>query len=220
MNTATIDTLAAVIDKLSAPDARFAQSLVDQHDQRGYLSERQWFWVRELLSRATTPPPAAKREKVGDMSGIARLFANARKHLKNPAIVMHAPGFGEVRLNVAGETSKVPGSVNVTTAGRFYDERVWLGRIHMTGDFEETRKPDVKIPQAVVEHLRRFAAQPAEVAAEYGKLTGNCCFCAKRLTDERSTAVGYGAKCAQNFSLPWGKPAKSMGASDLFAAVA
>lgn len=41
-------------------------------------------------------------------------------------------------------------------------------------------------------------------AAQFGALTGRCVFCTKRLTDERSIEVGYGAICAENNSLPWG----------------
>lgn len=52
--------------------------------------------------------------------------------------------------------------------------------------------------------LQKFAEDPARVAAEEGKRTGNCVFCAKQLTDERSVAVGYGPQCAEKYSLPWG----------------
>lgn len=58
---------------------------------------------------------------------------------------------------------------------------------------------------AVIEHLKRFAADPATFAAEYGRLTGYCCFCHLTLKSERSVAVGYGPVCARNYRLPWGK---------------
>lgn len=35
-------------------------------------------------------------------------------------------------------------------------------------------------------------------------VTGHCCFCSLPLTDERSTAVGYGKVCADHFGLSWG----------------
>ena len=40
--------------------------------------------------------------------------------------------------------------------------------------------------------LGKLAMNPARVAADYGKLSGNCCFCNSKLTDEKSTSVGYG----------------------------
>jgi hypothetical protein len=44
----------------------------------------------------------------------------------------------------------------------------------------------------------------AEEAARFGHVTGQCVFCSRKLTDERSIQVGYGPKCATNNGLPWG----------------
>jgi hypothetical protein len=44
----------------------------------------------------------------------------------------------------------------------------------------------------------------AERAAEFGHVTGQCVFCMRELTDERSIAAGYGPVCADYYSLPWG----------------
>lgn len=45
----------------------------------------------------------------------------------------------------------------------------------------------------------------AEEAARFGKLWGQCVFCSRLLTDERSVAVGYGPVCASHNGLPWGE---------------
>jgi len=45
---------------------------------------------------------------------------------------------------------------------------------------------------------------PEEIAKEYGRLTGNCCFCHKELSTDNSLEVGYGPICADNFNLKWG----------------
>lgn len=44
----------------------------------------------------------------------------------------------------------------------------------------------------------------AEEAAKFGYQTGACVFCQRKLTDERSIAVGYGPTCAARQNLPWG----------------
>jgi hypothetical protein len=44
----------------------------------------------------------------------------------------------------------------------------------------------------------------AEQAAAFGHQYGNCVFCSKDLTDDRSVTVGYGPVCAKNNHLPWG----------------
>lgn len=65
---------------------------------------------------------------------------------------------------------------------------------------------------AVLARLREFAARPAEVATEHGRLTGRCCFCRNKLPAEESTAAGYGRICADHFGLPWGdRPAEFAG---------
>jgi hypothetical protein len=56
----------------------------------------------------------------------------------------------------------------------------------------------------VADVLQRFAADPAGYAGAHGQATGNCCFCGRGLTDERSVAVGYGPICADYYGLPWG----------------
>jgi hypothetical protein len=45
----------------------------------------------------------------------------------------------------------------------------------------------------------------AEQAAAFGHLTGQCVFCARELTDQRSIDVGYGPVCAGKNGLPWGE---------------
>ena len=44
----------------------------------------------------------------------------------------------------------------------------------------------------------------ADEAAAFGHHTGQCVFCLRELTDERSVVVGYGPVCAAKRGLPWG----------------
>jgi hypothetical protein len=44
----------------------------------------------------------------------------------------------------------------------------------------------------------------AEEAAAFGHATDHCVFCARELTHDNSTEVGYGPVCAQKNGLPWG----------------
>lgn len=54
-------------------------------------------------------------------------------------------------------------------------------------------------------HLTALDKVTAEQAARFGKVTSHCVFCARKLTDDRSIAVGYGEICAENNGLPWGE---------------
>lgn len=188
--------LRANLAALPEQDRRFASSLLAAWD-RGYLSDKQAYWVRKLHLRATTP---ISTEPVGDLAPMQALFGRARAHLKAPAIVF-GTAQGPVRLSMATDRSRYPGSINVTTPGTFYG-RVWYGRIHTDGRYEPSSRGDQ--PAGLVEALRAFAADPAGEAAKHGHLTGACCFCNRPLSDERSTHVGYGPVCAERWGLAWG----------------
>jgi len=195
---ARITALQEALPKLTVSDIVFAQSLLNQYRNRGDLSPRQWPWVEKLAAKPNMPVPAI--EQVGNLAGVLSLFDKAAEHLKRPAIVLHVEGVGEIRISVAGEYARVPGSLNVAANGGYPSE--WYGRILRDGSFVPSAK--VTTPTTMLPALRAFAENPAEIAAAHGRLTGKCCFCNNGLKDERSTATGYGPVCARNYGLSWG----------------
>lgn len=197
-----IDTLKANVSNLPLRGQDFAKSLLDQFARKGNLSDKQWPYVVKLARESVGQVEAPKSTQVGSMKPLVALFAKAKAHLKRPAIVLSNPDVGEIRLSEAGATARVPGSINVTTPGP-YGERVWYGRITVDGSFQQS--PKVVAPTALVDAIRVFAEDPVGQAAKHGHLTGRCCFCNRKLEDERSTAVGYGPICADHFGLPWGE---------------
>jgi hypothetical protein len=163
-----------------------------------------------LYAVADTRPEA---QTVGDLAGMLALFDKARAHLKRPAIVLAVPDLWEhgrngqhytVRLSIAGERARVPGSITVLDGERTEEGRDWLGRILRDGTYQPSNAANGRT-EAITARLRAFAAEPARIAKDSARLTGRCCFCNLALKDERSTAVGYGATCADHFGLPWGE---------------
>lgn len=202
-----ITKLRAALPNLPASDKIFAESLIYQAETRGDLSSKQWHWVGKLAERASQPRPDPV--EIGDMAGIKALFDKARQHLKRPTVVLHVADIGEIRISVAGENARVPGSLNVADNAP-YGVGKWYGRVLDDGRFEPRGEP----PKALVDGLQAFAEEPAQVASEHGKLTGRCCFCNTGLSDPRSTHVGYGKTCASRWGMPWGEKPR---AGDLFA---
>jgi hypothetical protein len=193
-----VQALQAALPLLNPKDVSFASSLIAQATKRP-LSEKQMFWVKKLTEKATRPIAQRETVEIGDFTGISKLFEKAKAHLKFPKITISG-----LTLKVAGERARVPGSVNVLQG------EDWLGRILQDGQFEKS--PRTTVEDRIVDALKAFAADPAKVAGEHGRLTGNCCFCRKELTDKRSTDVGYGPICAAHYDLPWGeKPANQGG---------
>jgi Family of unknown function (DUF6011) len=202
----TVQELVTVLPALPPSQQSFAASLIEQSGRRA-LSEKQMFWVNKLVQQASQPAPAAPATaQIGDLSGITALFDKARRHLKFPAIVMSVPAASRlVRINVAGERARFPGTLNVTSGEKPTGEgREWFGRVKLNGTYEPSARAS-EISAAITARLVEFAADPARVASEHGKLVGRCCFCNIALTDERSTAVGYGKICAEHYGLSWGE---------------
>lgn len=209
----TIRTLSAGMVLLNEGDRNFARSLLDSVAKYGGRpTAKQLFWLEKLATRCTTGgADPTTIETVGDLAGVYGLFTTAKAHLKHPAIVLgykRGHETRELRITVAGERASKPGSLNVADDA----DRTWFGRIHQDGTFEHSRKSPP--PSGLSQVLSAFAAEPAKVAAEHGHLTGKCCFCNRALTDERSTAVGYGATCAEHYGMPWGAKAAKARAVD------
>lgn len=176
----------------------FIQSLLRDYD-RGQSNGNKNAWIIITAHRANqNTQPAQPRTTVGDFASLISLFKMAGSRLKFPKVTLETTDGRTVELSVAGPNSKARGQITVTNGIRYGDRvSVFFGRIAQDGS---TGIQD----SGVLDLLRRFAADPAGVAAEYGRRSGNCCFCCQELTDDRSLTVGYGPVCAKNYDLPWG----------------
>lgn len=195
----TINTATAINTIANLKDNTFAQSLVKQYRTKGVLSAKQLYWVEKLADEALNPTTATSVSCETDMSGIVALMQKASGKLKYPKIRIATVSGKPIALGVAGPRSKNPGAINITDGGR-YGENTWYGKITTAGVFEPSRVNDTEVR----EFLITMSENPTQVAADYGHKTGNCCFCSRGLTDERSTMVGYGPVCADNYDLVWG----------------
>lgn len=190
MERYSLQDLKEAVKKLSGSDENFAGSILDQWSERGYISEKQMYWVGKLVEKARAP-------KLGPagLVRISQLFRKAKDAgLKRPKIEI-APGVVIVR---AGPASSRPDSLYVK-GGRSY-ESVYYGRIDPDGNFSASDNADDEVFSA----LLAWSQDPAKAAKAYGHQHGNCCFCGRDLDDPRSVAMGYGPVCAENYGLPWG----------------
>src|SRR3954467_11530262 len=201
----TVSELSAAVAKLPEGKQDFALSLVAAWNGRG-LSEKQAFWAHKLIDMANTP--AAPLAVVGDVLPIVTMIRGAGRSLKRPALLIATDGPDTLRITIAGEASREPGTLNVTTTTKGDDGRYgWIGRILLNGEFRPASSLTPNAVQNVTRALVRFAADPAGEAAAYGKKTGACCFCSRTLTDGVSVAMGYGPICADKWNLPHSRQA-------------
>jgi hypothetical protein len=121
--------------------------------------------------------------------------------LKYPKIRLQHPtqATETVVVKLAGNKSRYDGQLLITNdAGYGSLQNRWYGRVDQTGAIYAGKD----LTPVVEGLLEEFASNPVEVAQRYGKLTGNCMFCGKKLDDPTSVAVGYGPVCAKKWGLP------------------
>jgi len=197
------DTLKQHLSGLPASKIDFAKSLLRQLDKKGQLSDKQWLWVDKLADMAQGIPDFTKPERekieVGKLTGLITMFEKAAKKLKRPEIVLKLDDGREVRIWRAGEKSVNPGHIYVKV-----DKHTYAGKVDPTGQYFPVPALDPKVKEQLAVLLRALSRHPVETAAKHGKLHGRCCFCHLPLSDPKSTAVGYGKVCAENYGLPWG----------------
>ena len=149
--------------------------------------------VNEALAKADAKP-------LFDHVKFFGMFDSALKHkLKYPKISLQFDDGTPLRLAYSSKHNAVFASRNGYGSESY-------GKIKRDGDIQYYTK-DQKVRDAFLAIIQKFAADPAKVAADYGKLTHNCCYCSKGLDTPESLAQGYGPVCAKHYSLPWGKNA-------------
>jgi len=155
-------------------------------------------YIVEAYRRVQPRPEVAQLNNDG-LARIFAMFAVAKeKQLKKPAIRLANEDGQHLHLSLAGVASKNAGFVYVKANSGF--EAAYYGKISPEGKFFQV----ASCPASVEPLLKSFAADPEGIATKYGRLTGACCFCGRKLTDARSTEVGYGPVCADKFGLDWG----------------
>lgn len=207
--TAFVEMAGHMLEKMSARDRDFVKSVLYTIGFRQQMSDRQREVIQKAIDRATNPKPR-ETEQMGEMSAVMALFDRAKEKLKKPFFTLQTSAGHPVRVALCPANSRYAGDVNVSD-GKPFGQSKWYGRIGKDGKWTLPFNKPAEI-DLVRDLLEEFAASPAEVAANYGKLSGRCCFCDRRLDDERSLAIGYGPVCADNWSLPWG--AKTARAAD------
>ena len=153
--------------------------------------------IQSLLDDIAHGDVFVEEEKRYSLDGIIAFFDAASDNLATPKILFEIDG-GDVKLNRAGSRSRHFGKVFVTNAEEWGSlDRQFYGSIGTDALFT----PSTDCTDAIHDLLRRFDNDPVGVASKEGKASGNCAFCSKALTTERSRDVGYGPTCAKNYGL-------------------
>jgi hypothetical protein len=173
--------------------SEFAASLVEAFGKYGNLTDNQTAAAERLRAKLDTRKAerAVEREasKVEvDLAGIVNLFATARKTgLKAPRYLAEG-----VSLSLAADHGKNPGAIYV----KGIEDGEYYGKV-LGGVFSPVRAT----PDSVRDALKVIAANPKDAAVRYGRLTGRCSCCGRKLTDPVSVANGIGPICEAGWGL-------------------
>lgn len=167
--------------------ANIAASMLEQFNRKGSLTENQVSACLRIHAKAEATKAekeaarAANDTKI-DLTSIHAMFDSAAKSgLKKPAYRAEGFTLKPAKLH--------PGTIYVTRTDGTY-----LGKV-VGNDFKATR--DV-VPEDT-ETLLKIAANPSQVAKDYGKRTGNCCLCGRTLTNKFSIESGIGPICESSW---------------------
>jgi hypothetical protein len=152
-----------------------------------------------------TPQAAPALPAKGEFTATAEFFNRVLDHgkAKRLSITLHADPVTAIEIKY-NERKRL---LYVTDGGA-WGESEYYGAIELgTGAFRNGRS---RMDPERSDMLVAFNLDPVATAVRSAKITGACSFCSRKLTDERSVAVGYGAICAEKYGLPWGESSKAV----------
>ena len=169
----------------------FAQSLVDQFNRKGDLSEKQVAAAQRMITKTaeTRAANAKARDEATvaiDLSAIRKMFDKAFENgRKRPTY--RAEG---IVISKAPDHGKNAGALYIKTAGDDYQGKITPEMIF---------KPSYSAAPETTAALTAIAADPQDAAVRYGRATGSCGCCGRELTDPKSIAAGIGPICSENW---------------------
>lgn len=167
----------------------FAHSLLDQWKRKGELSVRQIGAVMKILRRTKVP-----REQlfIDDANLYGILYKAVENGVRRPALRLSV-----YKFKLASDEGHNKGAIWVTSSRRDAGgEAFFFGKIK-DGVFY----PSENCIKEDYESIKQTAENPFEEATLFGKRTGMCCVCGRKLTNEESINKMIGPICAERFGL-------------------
>ena len=195
------DRLSSLVDletchsELNKRGQEIAISLIKQYGTRGSLTDKQWELASNLLLQVKGQEPI-----YGSFTPITIMFVLAgMKGMKKPKVRLMSNEGRFVQLNFKPGESEI---IDVYVDGwQGHGYRKFAGWVHK--DKIVPYRGD-RMSEDVRNIIQDLALDPIGTAKAMAGKLGVCMYCAKRLSDDRSKAVGYGPICAQTWDLPWG----------------
>lgn len=156
--------------------------------------------VANVIKRQKTEQLTDMLSQIPNMASIIPLFDSAGTKLQKPKVIFLVSTNRKIKIE-----RHTDGSLSVKD-----EDYGFSGWISTNGQFHLNSHSSITVVD--IQGMKDIVKDPIYYARKYGLGTGHCCFCNRPLCDEFSIAAGYGATCAANRNLPYGKvclPVKS-----------
>jgi hypothetical protein len=176
----------------------FAASLLEWLGKHGELTPGQQAAAERSMKRQAERKIVREQEKSQIIEAapevvstkLEEAFAKAKgTGIRYPKIVLEG-----LKFKPAPSTGNNPGAIYVTVRIKGEHDGEYLGKV-MGGKFLKMRPCTPEQEARVVELVN----DPKKAAEAYGLRTGECCICARTLTNKDSIERGIGPICADNF---------------------
>lgn len=171
---AAVERLTKLLPDVPAHRQEFAKSLIHQYGTKGYMSEKQAWWVEKMIGEATDNTPVVEPTYPKILAVFAAPLRNGAKRASLRA--------GGITISLARNH---PGTLYIKHEGDYAGKITPAGKYKRVGDFDASGL------------LAEVERDPKEAAVAYGRATGRCSVCGRELTDPESIAKSLGPICEQ-----------------------
>lgn len=167
----------------------FARSLAQQLLANGFLSPRQIKAIQRCITQAAERKKSTNANKVTLASNASTILTCLRtalaNGLKNPRLRTQ-----NIDFTLAKAHSRNAGYVYVKA-----NDSTYLGKINPDGEFHPARE----CTDAMCLELQSIAQDPLQAAVRFGRMSGSCSCCGKRLDNPESVRLGIGPVCRKKY---------------------
>jgi hypothetical protein len=184
-----IEKLRQVLEHIpEGRDRTLALSIISCWEAHQFLTADQTYWASRFAEMYKPPETVDLGGSLAPIVALMRL--GLQNKLEAPSILLKSKTGRSARLYFDKETGKV---------------QVYSNGLKGTISQDGILTSNSSVDQDLIETLQEFARDPQQAITAFGKLTGRCCFCGRRLNDPPSIHAGYGPTCAERYKLPWGE---------------
>lgn len=177
---AAIERLTALLPDVPVHRQEFAKSLIHQYGTKGFVSEKQAWWVAKMIEEAEGDPPVVEKIEPTYPKILAVFAVPLRNGAKRASLRA-----GGITISLA---QNHPGTLYIKHEGEYAGKITPAGKYKRVGDFDAAKL------------LAEVEVDPKEAAVAYGRATGRCSVCGRELTDPESIARAIGPICLETFS--------------------